>query len=185
MCLCTMEEYLICRLSLKYLSSSESTAKKLNSSSEVENPMVNSRLKRQVQSTVSSSFLLSLLVREWIITLSQDMNCKGQQCMWNNRLQIEWFLSNKVMIKNKCIHSFVKVKVAQSCPNLCDPMDYTVHGMLQARKLEWVAFPFSRDSCQQRDQTQTSHTAGRYSTSEPQGKSPPFQFCNYVQIIRV
>ena len=39
----------------------------------------------------------------------------------------------------------VKVKVAQSCPTLCDPMDYTVHGVLQARILEWVAFPFSRD----------------------------------------
>ena len=38
----------------------------------------------------------------------------------------------------------VKVKVAQSCPTLCDPMDYTVHGILQARILEWVAFPFSR-----------------------------------------
>ena len=37
----------------------------------------------------------------------------------------------------------VKVKVAQSCPTLCDPMDYTVHGILQARILEWVAFPFS------------------------------------------
>ena len=34
----------------------------------------------------------------------------------------------------------VKVKVAQSCPTLCDPMDYTVHGILQARILAWVAF---------------------------------------------
>ena len=38
----------------------------------------------------------------------------------------------------------VKVKVAQSCLTLCDPVDYTVHGILQARILEWVAFPFSR-----------------------------------------
>ena len=37
------------------------------------------------------------------------------------------------------------MKVAQSCPTLCDPVDYTVHGSLQARILEWVAFPFSRD----------------------------------------
>ena len=37
------------------------------------------------------------------------------------------------------------VKVTQSCPALCDPMDYTVHGILQARVLEWVAFPFSGD----------------------------------------
>ena len=34
-----------------------------------------------------------------------------------------------------------KVKVAQSCPTLCDPMDYTTHGILQARILEWVPFP--------------------------------------------
>ena len=37
-----------------------------------------------------------------------------------------------------------EVIVAQSCPTLCDHMDYTVHGILQARILEWVAFPFSR-----------------------------------------
>ena len=39
----------------------------------------------------------------------------------------------------------VKVKVAQLCPTLCDPMDYTVHGILQARILEWVAFPSPGD----------------------------------------
>ena len=39
----------------------------------------------------------------------------------------------------------VKAKVAQLCPTLCDPMDCIVHGILQARILEWVAFPFSRD----------------------------------------
>ena len=41
--------------------------------------------------------------------------------------------------------SLLKVKVAQSCPTLCDPMDYAVHGILQARILEWVAVPFSRE----------------------------------------
>ena len=39
----------------------------------------------------------------------------------------------------------LEVKVAQSCPTLCDPMDYRVHGILQAGTLEWVAFLFSRD----------------------------------------
>ena len=37
------------------------------------------------------------------------------------------------------------MKVTQSCPTLCDPMDYTFHGILQARILEWVAFPFPGD----------------------------------------
>ena len=50
----------------------------------------------------------------------------------------------------------VKVKVIQSYPTLCDPMDYTVHGILQARILEWVTFPFSRGSSQPRDQSQVS-----------------------------
>ena len=40
---------------------------------------------------------------------------------------------------------------SQSCPILCSPMDYTVQGILQARILEWVAFPFSRGSSQPRD----------------------------------
>ena len=57
------------------------------------------------------------------------------------------------------------VKVAQSCPTLCDPIDYTVHGILQARILEWVAFPFSRGSSQPRDRTQVSSVAGRFFTS--------------------
>ena len=38
-----------------------------------------------------------------------------------------------------------KIKVTQSCLTLCDPLDYMVHGLLQVRILEWVAFPFSRD----------------------------------------
>ena len=46
------------------------------------------------------------------------------------------------------------MKVTLSCPTLWDSMDYTVHGILQARVLEWVAFPFSRGSSQPRDQTQ-------------------------------
>ena len=50
----------------------------------------------------------------------------------------------------------VKVKVTQSCPTLCDPMDYIVYGILQARILEWVAVPFSRGSSQPRDRAQVS-----------------------------
>ena len=57
------------------------------------------------------------------------------------------------------------VKIAQSCLILCDLMDYTVHGILQARILEWVAVPFSRGSSQPRDQTQVSHIAGGFFTS--------------------
>ena len=55
--------------------------------------------------------------------------------------------------------------VAQSCAALCDLTDYTVHGILQARILEWVAFPFSRRSSQPRNWTQVSHIAGGFYTS--------------------
>ena len=64
----------------------------------------------------------------------------------------------------------VQVKVAQSCPTLCDPMVYTVPGILWARILEWVAFPFSRGSFQPRDPTQVSCIAGRSLPAESQGK---------------
>ena len=59
----------------------------------------------------------------------------------------------------------LKLKLAQSCPTLCDSMDYTVHGFLQARILEWLVFPFFRGSSQPRDRTQVSCIAGRFFTS--------------------
>ena len=70
----------------------------------------------------------------------------------------------------------VKMRVAQLCPTLCNPMDYIVHGILQVRILEWVAFPFSRvifptqESSQPRDQTQVSHIAGGSLPDESPGK---------------
>ena len=59
----------------------------------------------------------------------------------------------------------MKVKVAQLCLTLCNPKDYTVHGILQARILEWVGFSFSRGSSQPRDKTQVSHITGGFFTS--------------------
>ena len=62
-----------------------------------------------------------------------------------NRTKLSSFL--------KLIYRLIKSKVkgAQSCLTLCNPMDCTVCGILQARKPEWVAFPFSRESSQPRD----------------------------------
>ena len=51
------------------------------------------------------------------------------------------------------------------CLTRCDPMDYTVRGILQARILEWVAFPFSRGSSQPRDWTRVSCIAGGFFTN--------------------
>ena len=61
------------------------------------------------------------------------------------------------------------MKAAQSCPTLCDPMNCnpqgsSVHGILQAWILEWVAFPFFRGSPQPRDRTQVSYIAGGFFT---------------------
>ena len=67
---------------------------------------------------------------------------------------------------NSSLLWLLKVKVKSlSRVQLCDPMDYRVHGILQARTLEWVAFPFSRGSSQPRDQTQVSSIAGGFFTS--------------------
>ena len=63
------------------------------------------------------------------------------------------------------VESESEVKVAQPCPALCDPMDYTVHGILQARILEWVAFPFCKGFSQSRDRTQVSRFADGFFTS--------------------
>ena len=64
---------------------------------------------------------------------------------------------------------FLNVKwreVAQSCPTLCDPMDCSlsgssIHGIFQARILEWLAISFSRRSSRPRDRTQVFRIVGR------------------------
>ena len=65
--------------------------------------------------------------------------------------------------------------VAQSCPTLCHPMDCSspgssIHGVSQARRLEWVAISFSRGSFWPRDWTHISCLAGRLFTTKPPGK---------------
>ena len=81
---------------------------------------------------------------------------------------------------NKSLHSWMVTlrsvsKSAQSCPTLRDLVDRSppgssVHGSLQARKLEWVAIPFSRGSSWPRDRTRVSCITGRIFTTEPPGK---------------
>ena len=68
-----------------------------------------------------------------------------------------------------------EVKVAQSCPTLCDSMHCSlpgssVHRILQARIMEWVAVPFSRGSAQSRGWTPVSCITGGFLPSEPPGK---------------
>ena len=63
-----------------------------------------------------------------------------------------------------------KVTVPQSCPTLCNPMDRTAHGTLQARILEWVAFPFSRGSSQPGIEPRSLALEADSFPAEPQGK---------------
>ena len=78
-------------------------------------------------------------------------------------------------------------KVAQSCPTLCHPVicslpGSSVHGIFQARVLEWVAISFSRGSSQPRDQTRVSRTAGRRFTiwATREAKSDWIGVCNFT-----
>ena len=78
--------------------------------------------------------------------------------------RLTWLSSSRAY----SVPGYSKVKeseVAQSCPTLCDSIDYTVHGIPQAVILEWVTLPFSKGSSQPRDQTQVSRIAGRFFTS--------------------
>ena len=78
---------------------------------------------------------------------------------------ILYYLSHQGSPNRAC----VCVLVAQMCPTLCDPMDYSSpgssdHGMFQARILEWVAISLSRGSSRPRDWTQVSGIPGRFFT---------------------
>ena len=73
---------------------------------------------------------------------------------------------------SQIMHGPSDMKVAQSCLTLYKPMDYTVHGILQARILEWVAFHFSRGSSQPRDWTLVSQIAGGFFTTWATREAP-------------
>ena len=73
---------------------------------------------------------------------------------------------NEFIVGTACVFCLSRSVLSKT---LCDPVDYTVHGILQVRILEWVAFPFSRGSSQPRDQTQVSRIADSL-PAEPQGK---------------
>ena len=87
-------------------------------------------------------------------------------CMYSIHLLCElWFRCSHLLTERKWSES----EVTQSCPTLCNPMNcslpgFSVHGIFQARVLEWVAISFSRGSSQTRDRTRVSHTAGRHFT---------------------
>ena len=93
---------------------------------------------------------------------------------FSENISIEWqivfmcFLIYSISVNIYCSCLFFESLQWTSlspCLTLWDPMDYTVLGLLQARILEWTAFPFSRGSSQPRDRTQVSWIAGGFFTS--------------------
>ena len=121
---------------------------------------------QQAQPRKTSDLGLCVLKRLLVLSLT----CTLEVLTWENADQDSFFPLISLMISFLETICMVKVKIAPSCPPLCDPVNYTVHGILQARILEWVAVPFSRGSSQPRDLTQVSCIAGRFFTSWAQGK---------------
>ena len=84
-------------------------------------------------------------------------------------------ISHMIQLRLKSQHSIVVVLVTQSCMTICDAVDCSptgcsVHGILQARILEWVVIPFFRGSSEPRDWTQVSCIKADSLSSEPPGK---------------
>ena len=122
------------------------------------------------------------LIFFWRIFYSNNINLRTHwkpilKAIYSFILMLTWRISNRKKYisrnlpsnlpsiaweSNLCVTLKVKVKATQSCLTLCDPTDYTVQGILQARILEWVAFRFSRGSSQPRDGTQVSHITDRF-----------------------
>ena len=91
-----------------------------------------------------SGCLMSARFSFRVMKIVQKLDSDSCHC---NCLKCHWIAYFKWL-------KWIEVQVAQSCPTFCNPVDYTVHGILQARILEWVAFPFSKGSSQPRDLTQ-------------------------------
>ena len=102
---------------------------------------------------------------------SESSQSQHQQCRASGRddSTLQWLPVYFLSFVTIAILSLVCVLVAQSCPTICNPVDYSpsgssVHRVLPARTLEWVTIPFSRCSSQPRDQTRVSCTAGGFFT---------------------
>ena len=84
---------------------------------------------------------------QWCGSWQGKLSTQWKLCLFGGN----WFLTIREICEKK-------VEIAQSCPAFCDPMDcslsdFSVHGVLHTRTLEWVAIPFSRGSSQPRDRT--------------------------------
>ena len=106
---------------------------------------------------VLSSCVTLVRCVSFLIFFSGRLESQGLESSTSTTPSVQCLLYRCFILKFCCI-SLMCVCVAQLCPTLCDPMDYSlpgfsVHGIFQARTLEWVAISISRGSSWPRDQT--------------------------------
>ena len=113
----------------------------------------------------TSNYAIKIILQGWTFSLIHFLKRFSSKLNESHQIAKTQFSSKRHSVE--CLNILkesVKVKVTWSHPALCNPMDYTVHGILQARILEWVAIPFYRGSSRPSDQTSASCRAGRFST---------------------
>ena len=121
----------------------------------------------------------------WVIGLIKGrMFCKEHTylfdfCLGAWILNCTWVLKWHLHVKQNCVYCCFSV--TKPCPTHCDPMDCSppgspVHGILQARILEWVAMLSSRESYQPRNWTQVSRIAGEFFTIWAIREAPLFSW---------
>ena len=113
---------------------------------------------------IYNGLLLSLRKEQNFAICSNVDRLRRHYAKWNKSDETNTIWLSLMCV---CVCVCVCVLVVQSYSTLCESIDYnlpgsSVHGILQARILEWVAMPFSRGSSQPRDRTQVSHIAGRF-----------------------
>ena len=115
----------------------------------------------------ASASVLPMNIQDWFplgLTGCISLQSRGlSRVFFNTTVQKHQFFGAQLSLGEKC-ELCVHAKLLQSCPTLCDSMDcslpgFSVHGILQARTLEWVAMPSSRGSSLSSDQTCISHVS--------------------------
>ena len=106
---------------------------------------------------------MTLFRRQWSRPSPRKRNAKRQTLVWGG-LTNSWVRKRSKRQRRK--RKIIIRDIAQLCPTLCDPMDCSlprssVHGIFQAKVLEWIAISFSSGSSQTRDQTQVSRIVDR------------------------
>ena len=113
---------------------------------------------------VAIIFINSSIV--WPKVNNREEHSSTHQQIIGLKIYIAWPCpSDKTKLPPQSVSLIMESKIFQLCPTLCNPVDCclprsSIHGIFQARVLEWVANSFSRGSSQPRDQTWVSHIAG-------------------------